>query len=74
MHLWPGAVVSSIGMATLTPLTIWAFTFSLPYLPQSPQLGPNFLLGTAVLMSGLVSYNLPKWGPQIKQFLKQKST
>jgi drug/metabolite transporter (DMT)-like permease len=60
-----GAIVQSLTNSSLTPLTIYAFTFSLPYLPSSPELGPNFLLGSSLLVGGLLTYNFPKRRPLI---------
>ena len=58
-----GAVVQSLTNSSITPLTIFAFTFSIPYLQDSPDLGAQFIAGSAVLVAGLATYNLPKWKP-----------
>ena len=58
-----GAVVQSLTNSSITPLTIFAFTFSLPYLQDTPDLGAQFIAGSAVLVAGLATYNLPKWKP-----------
>ena len=34
---------------------------SWPYLGAAPELAPTFLLGSAILVSGLLLYNLPSW-------------
>jgi hypothetical protein len=64
-----GALANSLAIAALTPLTLWAFSFQLPYLGTAPQLGPQFLLGSAILISGLLTYNSPSLIPQIKERL-----
>lgn len=61
-----GALANSLAIAALTPLTLWAFSFDLPYLGTAPQLGPQFLLGSAILIGGLLTYNSPSLIPQIK--------
>lgn len=58
-----GAVVQSLTNSSITPLTIFAFTFSIPYLQDSPDLGAQFIAGSTVLVAGLATYNLPKWKP-----------
>jgi drug/metabolite transporter (DMT)-like permease len=69
-----GALVNSLAIAALTPLTLWAFSFSLPYLGNAPQLGPQFLTGSAILIAGLLTYNSTSLVPQIKEKLgKSKS-
>lgn len=62
-----GALANSLAIAALTPLTIFLFSFSLPYLGDAPTLGPNFILGSAVLVAGLLTYNSPSLVPQIKE-------
>ncbi|KAK9809203.1 hypothetical protein WJX72_011262 [[Myrmecia] bisecta] len=62
-----GNVVMSLVMSTIVPLTIWSFTLPLPYLPAAPALGTNFILGTGVLMAGLLTYNSPQWLPALRE-------
>ena len=62
-----GAVVQSLTNSSITPLTIFAFTFSIPYLQDSPELGAQFIAGSAVLVAGLATYNLPKWKPWLTE-------
>ena len=62
-----GAVVQSLTNSSITPLTIFAFTFSIPYLQDSPDLGAQFIAGSAVLVAGLATYNLPKWKPWLQE-------
>lgn len=61
-----GALVNSLAIAALTPLTLWAFSFPLPYLGAAPPLGPQFALGSAILVAGLLTYNSPSLLPQLK--------
>jgi hypothetical protein len=42
----------------------------LPYLPAAPPLGPLFLLGTVVLLAGLLVFNAPLWLPVATRGLK----
>ena len=62
-----GNVVMSLTMSTVVPITIFAFTQPLPYLEAAPQLGPNFVLGTVILLVGLLTYNSPLWRPMLKK-------
>ena len=64
-----GAVVQTLTNSSITPLTIFAFTFSIPYLQDSPDLGPQFVLGSAILVAGLFTYNSPKWRPWLAEKL-----
>lgn len=73
IQLWlcvpAGAVVQTLTNSSITPLTIFAFTFSIPYLQDSPDLGPQFVLGSAILVAGLFTYNSPKWRPWLAEKL-----
>eukprot|EP00891_Asterochloris_glomerata_P000578 jgi/Astpho2/578/fgenesh1_pg.00013_%23_13_t len=66
-----GAVVQSLTNSSLTPLTIYAFTFSLPYLGTAPELGPQFAAGSTLLVAGLLTFNSDKWRPALMKRLKQ---
>ncbi len=68
-----GNVVQTLVMSSLVPTTIFAFTLSLPYLPPAPPLGPNFWLGTAVLVAGLFTFNSPQWRPMLQKKLQSKA-
>ena len=71
-----GNVAISLIMSAIVPATLFAFTLPLPYLDPAPALGPNFLLGAAVLMIGLGAYNAPMWGPAFRKYvdaLREKS-
>ena len=63
-------VVQSLAMQSVIPLTIWAFTFPLPYLDAAPPLGVNFVAGTAILLGGLLTYNSEKWRPALAKRLR----
>jgi len=64
-----GNVAISLVMSAIVPATLFAFTLPLPYLDPAPPLGPNFLLGAAVLMIGLGAYNAPMWAPAFRKYL-----
>lgn len=66
-----GNVAMSLTMSAIVPVTILAFTISLPYLPPAPPLGPLFAVGAAVLLAGLLLFNAPVWLPAFSQSLKQ---
>lgn len=51
------AVVSSLCTTLAVPLAIYMFTLPLPYVGAPAALPPQFLIGTAVLLSGLAFYN-----------------
>ena len=55
----------SLTMSTVVPITIFAFTLPLPYLEAAPRLGPNFVVGTLILLAGLATYNSPLWRPML---------
>ena len=57
----------SLTMSTVVPITIFTFTLPLPYLEAAPQLGPNFVLGTVILLAGLATYNSPLWRPMLRK-------
>jgi hypothetical protein len=66
-----GNIVQSLSFQTIVPLTIWAFTFPWPLLDPAPPLGPKFVLGTGVLLSGLLTYNSGQWLPALQKRLKK---
>lgn len=69
-----GNVVQSLSMQTVIPLTIWAFTFPWPLLDPSPPLGPKFVLGTGIMLSGLLTYNSSQWLPVLQRKLGRGKT
>ncbi|PIN19716.1 putative integral membrane protein [Handroanthus impetiginosus] len=52
------AVVSSLAVVSSVPISIYILSLPLPYLPEGVSLSPYFILGSVVLMMGLVVYNL----------------
>ncbi len=68
-----GNVVQSLTFQSIVPLTIFAFTFPWPLLDPAPPLGPQFLLGTAILLGGLLTYNSAQWRPALQRWLKQRA-
>jgi hypothetical protein len=64
-----GNVVVSLVMSAMIPLSMWSFTLPWPYLSASPELGPTFLAGVALLMAGLGAYNAPLWLPALRKWL-----
>ena len=68
-----GNVVQTLVMSSVVPMTIFAFTLSLPYLPPAPPLGPNFWAGTAVLVAGLFTFNSPQWRPVLQKKMQGKA-
>lgn len=68
-----GNVVQTLVMSSIVPLTIFIFTLSLPYLPPAPPLGPNFWVGTVMLLVGLLTFNSPQWRPMLQSKLQSKA-
>lgn len=65
MHLVraEGAVVTSLAMSALVPLTVAAFALlPLPLLPRA-ALSPSFAPGAMLLMVGLLLFNAAAWAP-----------
>ncbi|CAM8885456.1 unnamed protein product [Rhodiola kirilowii] len=54
------AVISSLAMTLSVPIAIYILALPLPYLPEGSSLGSFFILGTAILITGLFLYNLPQ--------------
>lgn len=54
------AVVASLVVMVSVPIAIYILSLPLPYLPEGASLTPFFLLGSAILMTGLILYNLPQ--------------
>ncbi|XP_059279586.1 protein CLT2, chloroplastic [Lycium ferocissimum] len=54
------AVVSSLVVISSVPLSMYLLSMPLPYLPEGSSLSPFFLLGSAVLLIGLILYNIPR--------------
>ncbi|XP_042494809.1 protein CLT2, chloroplastic isoform X2 [Macadamia integrifolia] len=54
------AVVSSLSATLSVPISIYILTLPLPYMPERASLSPFFLIGSVILVLGLILYNLPK--------------
>ncbi|CAN4122410.1 unnamed protein product [Withania somnifera] len=54
------AVISSLVVMSSVPLSVYLLSMPLPYLPEGSSLSPFFLLGSAVLLIGLILYNIPQ--------------
>ncbi|KAK3038293.1 hypothetical protein RJ639_031389 [Escallonia herrerae] len=54
------AVVSSLAAMLSVPVSIYILALPLPYMPEGVSLSPFFLLGSLILVMGLVLYNLPQ--------------
>ncbi|XP_078437293.1 CRT (chloroquine-resistance transporter)-like transporter 2 [Wolffia australiana] len=54
------AVVSSLSVTLSVPIAIYIFTLPLPLIPRGSSLDAFFLIGTGVLVLGLMIYNLPR--------------
>lgn len=54
------AVISSLVVMSSVPLSMYLLSMPLPYLPQGSSLSSFFLLGSAVLLIGLILYNIPR--------------
>ncbi|KAK2981033.1 hypothetical protein RJ640_005925 [Escallonia rubra] len=54
------AVVSSLAAMLSVPVSIYILALPLPYLPEGVSLSPFFILGSLILVMGLVLYNLPQ--------------
>ncbi|XP_011074278.1 protein CLT2, chloroplastic [Sesamum indicum] len=55
---YSSAVVSSLAVMSSVPISIYILSLPLPYLPEGVSLSPFFVLGSVVLMVGLIVYNL----------------
>ncbi|KAL5559941.1 hypothetical protein UlMin_036152 [Ulmus minor] len=58
------AVVSSLTVMLSVPISIYVLSIPLPYLPEATALSPFFLLGSVVLVLGLILYTLPQASKQ----------
>ncbi|GER47811.1 CRT (chloroquine-resistance transporter)-liketransporter 2 [Striga asiatica] len=53
------AIVASLASRASVPIAILVLSLPLPYLPRGVNLSPSFLVGSMILMAGLVLYNAP---------------
>ncbi|KAG6705139.1 hypothetical protein I3843_07G160900 [Carya illinoinensis] len=61
------AVVSSLTVMLSVPVSIYILSLPLPYLPEATSLSPYFLFGSAILVSGLILYNIPRPAKQASE-------
>ncbi|XP_037425995.1 protein CLT2, chloroplastic-like [Triticum dicoccoides] len=54
------ALVASLTATLAVPLSIYVLSLPLPYIPGGTSLSTSFLVGAAVLVLGLLLYNLPQ--------------
>ncbi|CAA6662993.1 unnamed protein product [Spirodela intermedia] len=54
------ALVSSLAATLSVPIAIYVLSLPLPYIPRGADLDGFFMVGTGVLVLGLMLYNLPK--------------
>ncbi|KAL2506071.1 CRT (chloroquine-resistance transporter)-like transporter 2 [Abeliophyllum distichum] len=55
---YSSAIVSSLAVMSSVPISIYILSLPLPYLPEGASLSPYFVLGSVILMVGLVLYNI----------------
>ncbi|CAH2078074.1 unnamed protein product [Thlaspi arvense] len=53
------AIVSSLAVMLSVPLSVYIMSKPLPYLPGGTSLSSNFMMGSIVLVLGLLLYNIP---------------
>ncbi|KAJ0239690.1 Protein CLT2 [Hirschfeldia incana] len=53
------AIVSSLAVVLSVPLSVYIMSKPLPYLPGGTSLSSNFMVGSVVLVLGLLLYNIP---------------
>ena len=49
------------------PVSIYILSLPLPYIPQGASLNTSFIIGTAILVLGLLLYNLPQPATQFSK-------
>ncbi|XP_009414763.1 protein CLT2, chloroplastic [Musa acuminata AAA Group] len=54
------ALVSSLAITLAVPLSIYILSLPLPYIPEGASLNVHFVVGAAILVLGLIIYNLPR--------------
>ncbi|XP_042020883.1 protein CLT2, chloroplastic-like [Salvia splendens] len=54
---YSSAVVSSLAVMSSVPISIYILSLPLPYIPGGVTLSPFFVMGSVVLMLGLILYN-----------------
>lgn len=61
------AVVASLSSTLAVPLSIYMLSLPLPYIPQGTNLNIYFVIGTVILVLGLMLYNLPRSSNQLSK-------
>lgn len=60
------ALVASLTSTSAVPISIYILSLPLPYIPQGAKLSVSFIVGTVVLLMGLILYNLPQSSKESK--------
>ncbi|KAJ4795783.1 CRT (chloroquine-resistance transporter)-like transporter 2 [Rhynchospora pubera] len=60
------ALVASLAATLAVPISIYVLSLPLPYLPHGTSLNTSFIIGSAILVLGLILYNLPKPKDELK--------
>ncbi|THU71014.1 hypothetical protein C4D60_Mb08t31070 [Musa balbisiana] len=58
------ALVSSLAVTLAVPLSIYILSLPLPYIPEGASLNVHFVVGAAILVLGLIIYNVPRSADQ----------
>ncbi|XP_038977172.1 protein CLT2, chloroplastic-like isoform X1 [Phoenix dactylifera] len=54
------ALVASLAATLAVPISIYILSLPLPYIPQGTSLNTYFIIGAAIVVLGLILYNLPQ--------------
>ncbi|KAJ4819607.1 CRT (chloroquine-resistance transporter)-like transporter 2 [Rhynchospora pubera] len=60
------ALVASLAATLAVPISIYVLSLPLPYLLHGTSLNTSFIIGSAILVLGLILYNLPKPKDELK--------
>ncbi|KAJ3673987.1 hypothetical protein LUZ60_005979 [Juncus effusus] len=60
------ALIASLASTLAVPISIYVLSLPLPYLPQETSLSTSFIIGSAILVLGLILYNLPQPKNELK--------
>ncbi|OAY71327.1 Protein CLT2, chloroplastic [Ananas comosus] len=60
------ALVASLAATLAVPTSIYILSLPMAYMPQGTSLNTSFIVGTAILVLGLLLYNIPQPAKQIK--------
>ncbi|XP_072980537.1 protein CLT2, chloroplastic isoform X2 [Typha angustifolia] len=60
------ALVASLAATLAVPIAIYVLSLPLPYIPEGSSLSTSFVVGAAILVLGLILYNLPKSAKELK--------